>query len=380
MLRRLVGTGLVTLLIAASGGLTAGAAVRPATAPGWRVSKVITLPKLATLLTVDPLGKRDAWAGGCAATRIQQPGPGAPPPNWPLTEHFDGKTWSRVATPARLHGCIRFIRSSSAGNVWALGWNETAHFVFSAFALRLVRGHWTVAQRWGPRTVGGYLPIGAAVLGKSSVWVFFEHNLVEHYNGHRWLRTSIPGETFLAGVSTDSQGGIWVLGEGSENVYHLQVIAGVANWVTTSVSSAIPLSASVTGIYAQTPDDVWVLGSDQRTEHGKTVFHPVAAHYVSGAWQPVGLSGVMALAGATSDGRGGLWLRRDWDNTGTPPGIVHYARAVLTPVRMPIRDRQRAGILDIARIPGTDSAWAVGAFMNNGALGASTAVIMKYGR
>jgi hypothetical protein len=47
---------------------------------------------------------------------------------------------------------------------------------------------------------------------------------------------------------------------------------------------------------------------------------------------------------------------------------------------MPIRDRQRAGILDIARIPGTDSAWAVGAFMNNGALGASTAVIMKLGR
>ena len=192
MLRRLVGAGLVALLIAASGGLAAGAAVRPATAAGWRVSKVITLPKLATLLTVDPLGKRDAWAGGCAATRIQKPGPGGPPPNWPLTEQFNGTSWRRVATPAGLHGCIRFIRSSSPGNVWAFGWNQTARFVFSAFALRLVRGHWTVAQRWGPKTVDGYLPIGAAVLGRSNVWVFFEHNLVKHYNGHRWLTRQYP--------------------------------------------------------------------------------------------------------------------------------------------------------------------------------------------
>jgi hypothetical protein len=380
MLRRFVGTVLLATLITASGGLAAGAAARPATAPGWRVSKVITQPRLVTLLTVDPLGKRDAWAGGCAATRVQKPGPGGPPPNLPFTEHFDGKSWRRVSTPAKLHGCIRFIRSSSPGNVWAFGWNETSHYVVSAFALHLVHGLWAVARRWGPKTVGGYLPIGAAVLGTSSVWVFFEDNLVEHYNGNGWRGTSIPGENFLAGASTDSRGGVWVLGEGSENVYHLQVTAGVTHWVSTSVSSAIPPSASVTGIYARTPGDVWVVGSSQVTRHGKTVFHPVAAHYVSGAWHSVGLRGVMALAGATSDGRGGLWLRRDWDNTGTPPGIEHYAGAKLTPVRMPIRARQRAGILDIARIPGTDSAWAVGAFMNTGALGASTAVIMKYGR
>jgi len=100
----------------------------------------------------------------------------------------------------------------------------------------------------------------------------------------------------------------------------------------------------------------------------------------SGAWHPVRLRGVKALAGAATDRQGGLWLRRDWDNIGTPPGIVHYARGTLTPVRMPVRAGQRAGILDIAAIPGTDSVWAVGAFMNNGSRGAYTAVIMKYGR
>jgi hypothetical protein len=389
MLRRLAGAGLATTLVAvsvvaaslvaSSGGLASAAPAAPAAAPGWRVSKVITLPKLVTLLTVDPVSKRDAWAGGCAATRIQQPGPGGPVPTRPLIEHFGGKSWHRVATPRGLGGCIGYIRSSGPGNVWAFGWNVTPKFVTSAFALRLARGHWTVAKRWGPKTIGSYLPIGAAVLSKSSVWVFFNNNLVEHYNGRSWRKTAVPGESFLQAVSTDSRGGVWVVTEGSEDVDHLQVVDGKAHWSSTSISGAIPSSGSVTGIYARTPTDVWVVGSSQVTRHGKTVFHPVAAHFTAGAWHSVGVHGILALAEATSDGHGGIWLRRDWDNTGVPPAILHYARGVLRTIRMPVRAGQRAGILDIARIPGTDSAWAVGAFMNNGALGASTGLIMKDG-
>jgi len=376
MLRRVMGSGIVVAIIGVSGGLTATAAMPRAGTLGWRVDTVITRPKLATLLTVDAIGKRDAWAAGCAATAISKPGPGPRPSNWPLIEHFDGRAWHRMATPARLQGCIRFIRSSSPRNVWAIGWNETQQASFSAFALHLVGGRWTTAHRWGPKIVDGGLPIGAAVLGPSSVWVFFEHNIVEHDNGHAWLMTSVPGEIFLAGASADSRGGIWVAGEFSGMAYHMRVVGGAAHWFATSLAAAFPAGSQATGIFAPAPGDVWAVGSHQ----AQTVLRPAMAHYTAGTWHSVRLRGVFTLAGAASDGADGLWLWRGWDTTGTPPGIMRYAAGALTSVQMPVRARQRAGIFEIAAIPGTNSAWAVGAFLSNGALGASTAVIMKTGR
>lgn len=376
MLRGVVRTGIVVGLaaglIAMSGGISAIAAAHRGSALAWRVNAVITRPGNATLLTVDAIGRRDAWAGGCATTAISGQGSMVP-----LIEHFAGKSWHRVATPAKLiHGCVRFIRSSSRGNVWAVGWDEAAHFSFSAFALHLVRGRWTIAHRWGPKIVDGGLPVGAAVLGRSSVWVFFEDNIIKHYNGHAWVTTSIPGENFLAAASADSGGGIWVAGEFSDMAYHLRVIGGAAHWLATSFAGVLHFSGTIKGIYARTPDDVWVTGSADV----KTAFRPVMAHYTGGRWRRVNLRGHFALGGATSDGPHSLWLRRDWDNTGTPPGIMRYSAGALTSVRMPVRAGQRAGVFEIAPIPGTNSAWAVGAFLNNGALGSATAVIMKTAR
>jgi hypothetical protein len=212
------------------------------------------------------------------------------------------------------------------------------------------------------------------------VWVFFEHNVVEYYNGHAWLKTSVPGELFLAGASADSRGGIWVAGEFSAMAYHMRVVGGAPHWFATSIGAAFPAGAQTTGIFAPAPGDVWAVGFNQVQQHGSIVFRPAMAHYTSGTWRSVRLRGVFALAGAASDGADGLWLWRDWDTTGTPPGIMRYARGALTSVQMPVRARQRAGIFAIAAIPGTSSAWAVGAFLNNGALGASTGVIMKTGR
>src|SRR5215472_7517511 len=61
---------------------------------GWRINTVISVPhKAVVLVSLDPVSSGDAWAAG---TLFAEYGTALRP----LLEHWNGRSWRRVALPA----------------------------------------------------------------------------------------------------------------------------------------------------------------------------------------------------------------------------------------------------------------------------------------
>jgi hypothetical protein len=381
--RRLLVTS--TVLAAAASATPAVAHAVGSAVPGWRVVASIDRPKYNSLLSVAATSTRSAWAGGCWQRTPNKPGP-APVPVYPMAEHFSRHVWRRSVLPAGLSGCITEVGASSARNVWAFGNSVSRHFQVSVFALRRRSGRWSVAHTWGPRITLDNGFVGAAVVSRTSVWVFLGSDVVEHFDGTAWHRMSIPGlglPRSLSSVSVDSRGGVWVLANGNtgiDSVARPKLTAKGYAWQVTPVFGLLPPGGGFTSIYARTPGDVWLVGGGQRQVHGRTVFFPVAAHFASGAWHAVSVTGSFALRAAVTDGHGGLWVTTDWDATGVPPHLLHYTGGRFIPVRLARHGSRYVGVFGLARIPGTTSVWGAATLSGLGGLGAPGGLVLKDGR
>lgn len=372
--------GAVTIALASQAAATAQAAGGPAAASlRWHVVSMVREAKFNGMFAVDAISRREAWAGGCGQARQQQPGPNPVSiPAHPVLQHYSDGDWRAVSVPKGLAGCITSIKSTSAANVWALGWSENTSFAVRAYVLHLVHGRWVVAKRWGPSGPDAF-PVATVVLGKADVWVFFQDATVEHLDGTGWHRSVIKlpeGPRAIQAASGDTHGGIWVLTDQSY-VMRLQVTAGHEIWKALLLPDP---SSGLTGIYAATPRDVWVSGGSQRQSHGHAVFFPVLDHWTGSVWHQVQVSGTFPLRSVTGDGRGGLWLTSDWDSTGTPPFPVHYTGGRLVADRLARRGGKYVGTFAIAQIPGSQSAWGAGSLSGKGGLRDTGGVLLKYGR
>lgn len=376
--RVLLCAGVMASMLTTAGatGAQAAGAGHPASL-GWRLALNVRQTRFGLLHTVTAISAQNVWAGGCGQASASLPGP---KPVWvptrPVIAHYRYGAWRPSRLPATLRGCIDFIDASSAANVWAFGESLNRRFQLSVFALMLKNGRWVVARWWGPGTTKSVREVGAAVLSRKNVWVFWQDAVVEHFDGSSWHRSKIAlpfADPGLEAVSVDSGGGLWVL-TNQLYVMRLRVTAGRYSWQAELLPGVKP--NDLASIYAQAPGSVWVTGGGQHFVHGHWVWVPLLEHRYGGAWHHLTARAAVTLASAASDGSGGLWLATDYGNPGHP--LVHYAGGRLIPIRLAAGVGKSVVVTALASIPGSRSAWGVG-YLSRQAVDLG-GVLLKYGR
>jgi hypothetical protein len=171
------------------------------------------------LNAVAAVSAKNVWAVGCSR--------GCNGPD-SLILHWNGKRWSKVASPDPGAGLdeLTGVSAVSASNVWAVGYScSTAGC--KSFKTLIV--HWN-GRKWStvaspdPGTVFNFL-YGVTAVSATDVWAAgseipdgsaLSTSLVLHWNGRKWSRVHSPnvsGEsTTLYGVSAASAADVWAVG------------------------------------------------------------------------------------------------------------------------------------------------------------------------
>jgi hypothetical protein len=202
----------ITSLLALPSGLAAGPPasaslrVRPAANPGAE----------NYLTGVKTLTKRNAWAVGwfCPAACVPQSARD-------LIEHWNGATWSRVASPEPgTNDRLTSISASSAGDLWAVGTYENATGT-SPLVLHSNGSKWTkVALGLGvasltsvyARTPGDVWIVGS----RPSPRTGDSQTLILHWNGRSLKQVTSPDPgpiAILSGVAGSSASNVWAVGQ-----------------------------------------------------------------------------------------------------------------------------------------------------------------------
>jgi hypothetical protein len=196
-----------------------------------------------------------------------------------------------------------------------------------------------------------------------------------HYNGHAWSR--VAGGGGLEGGSALSPGNVWAFG--GTAVAHWNG----HTWSRTSVAHLLPArqllnNPAVTGIYAQSANSVYAIGSGNLQDEGGPI---VVLHYNGHTWTKVAQGnyglGTQPLQQIASDGRGGLWLPMPGAG-GQKSYLLHYSGGHLTATALPV-PASKINIDTVSLIPRTRDVLAGGFTHQAGNPGTNdVAVVLEY--
>lgn len=162
----------------------------------------------------------DAWAVGTYYT----------PRSQALVEHWNGRSWTQVPSPAA--GDLLGVSTASATDAWAVGWlDATGSDPNKTLSLRWDGTSWAKVPSPSPgRTACSECSTPAnelaavAITSPSNGWAVGEYltsggskvaAMTQHWNGTRWARVANPGGTtysYLFGVSMVSATDGWAVG------------------------------------------------------------------------------------------------------------------------------------------------------------------------
>lgn len=217
----------------------------------------------------------NAWAVGGIG-----PGPGVGTANVPLIEHWNGQSWSLAQYPAPAGGQLRAVAATSGSNVWAVGW------IGSGPATRTLIEHWN-GTRWrqiASHAPGGFGTLqGIAATGPDNAWAVgytqsgpggSYQSLTLHWNGYRWSVVPSPnptGQTDLIAVAAASPQDAWAVGYTNPNVCsNGGPQCGTAAFHWNGSSWAAVPSANPPAGYLNAFEDVVIISADNVWAVGTT--------------------------------------------------------------------------------------------------------------
>jgi hypothetical protein len=252
--------------------------------------------------------------------------------------HWGGTRWRQEAMPSTALVPL-VVRASSASDVW----------VFGAYAASGAAFRWD-GSRWHQTSLPAARGGGdAAVLGPSDVWFGYPNCQsgarcpAYHWDGSSWTAIKLPRRFVLTGLSGSAPGNLWVAGFLEARAGAAQGVVAAYRWLNGSWSRARLPRIGTGGrfaIAAPASSNVWIALT--------WTARPLTLHWNGASWRrlPVPAQSIELGAPIAPFGRDGirvgataLWNGRGWQFG--PPLI---------------------GGFDIATVPGTTSAWMVGAW------------------
>ena len=202
-----------------------------------------------------------------------------------LIEHWNGSSWSVIASPSpsSFGDVLNSVSAVSASNLWAVGFQQTSSGAPQTLIERWNGSAWSVVSSPSPSSIGDSLNGVAAVTG-SSVWAvgfrqnsrFSQRTLIEYWNGTQWSVVASPnvgpGNNQLYGVAALSLTRVWAVGTTVQQNGPPQTLAeqwNGAQWSVVASPNRLG-GANLAGVAAISASVVWAVGFDASgalTEH-----------------------------------------------------------------------------------------------------------------
>jgi hypothetical protein len=319
---------------------------------------------------VAAFANNDVWAVGEAR-------PASTGYNHTAIEHYDGTSWSIVASPSGSgDNSLRAVTTVPATHeLWAVGYYNG----FGSSSLALIEHYdgtsWSLVS--SPTIGTGDVLYGVTALASDDVWaagsyVDGSNNLdvlIEHYNGTSWSVAATPSLASFAeiyGITATAANDVWAVGYiGPNPVKTLVEHFDGTSWSVITSPNAYTNTNWLYAVSATSASDVWAVGYDinPNTFHDETLIE----HFDGTSWSVVASpnpSQINYLFGVAALAPNNVWaVGRQYDPvTGNQPSLIlHYDGSVWSVVPSPNVD---GAVQDyfyaITAVPGTRDAWAAG--------------------
>ncbi|WP_052890113.1 hypothetical protein [Thermogemmatispora carboxidivorans] len=304
----------------------------------------------------------------------------------PLIQHWNGKAWSIVPSPAPSEpALLKSISGSAPDDIWAVGstTNTPNHTLVE---------HWD-GKSWSivSDAVGTGQLNGVVALAHNDVWAVGTSNsqaLIEHWDGKSWsvaLQANLAGQgDSLLAIAASSAHDIWAVGTSLKVNYNFQgygvnlnmssMGSGVIvhwdgnSWKAVSGQGPSTQMAMLSGVTALAPDNVWVVGSTfQGSLLNGMQAKTLVEHWNGSQWSVVPSSDApnafaSYLTGVAAVSPGNVWavggafsgshfsaLLENWD--GAHWNLIQAPNAA---------DGRQHMLLGAAAVPNTKQVWVVG--------------------
>ena len=231
--------------------------------------------KIREFHDVTALGPDDVWAVGTEIrlrTGVIHP----------LTEHWDGTSWSLVNAPdgGAARGELKGVAAGSSGNVWAVGYREVSGHS-EPLVMRWDGTRWHVlAAPPGdalndvtPRRSGTIWTVGSNPFG-------INHALLARRLDSGWVTSDVPPRVLKAMAWYRASDG-WAVGykpgPHSAPLQPLVVHWDGSSWIE-SPTPELHRSAELRGVAAISSHQVWAVGT-------RNYLHPLLMHWTGSEWR-----------------------------------------------------------------------------------------------
>ena len=300
----------------------------------WRVQATDVVSDDTGLISVKAFATNDTWAGGYFT--------GAWPGHAPLLEHWDGSSWSVVATPALTWTNTRIdsIDGTGPNDVWAVGKANEPETTTQPLILHYDGSNWSIVP--GPVVTGTWAGLDAVTaIAPDDVWVVGsiagvsyrdQQPYIAHWDGEEWTVFDSPtgdgDSSHLSAVDAISANDVWAVGY-DRDVKGNYVTPLIVHW-DGSTWSAVPNPSYTTGAHelnglkALAANDVWAVGREDNMA--------LIEHWDGSTWTKVAATGpdapwyaLIQIDGAAPDD---LWavggVTYEDDPAHSRPLLMHY--------------------------------------------------------
>lgn len=342
------------------------------TASAWQGGdwKIVSSPNRGTgdnnLSSVAAISARDGWAVGFSSNNSG--------PYQTLIERWNGATWSIVSSPNpgvafnNLYG----VAAISARNVWAVGAYGNGN-VNHTLTEHWNGTRWSVVASPNAGDPSPYISLSAVSgISTNNVWAvgYASKNLVvktliEYWNGKVWSIMPSPNvgpsDNLLTGVAAVTAKNVWAVGYYFTDSSHSHSRSLIEHWngvkwsvVPTPNPGSINTLSSVA---ARAANDVWAVG---QSASGSEPAQSLIEHWNGKTWSVVSSPHVgisSGLASVTTISARDVWAT---GTANTMTLIMHWNGTRWSVVSSPNVANAYNYLQGVARVPGTDSVWAVG--------------------
>jgi hypothetical protein len=330
------------------------------------------------LTAVSASSSANAWAVGssCSATCKT------------LTVHWNGTSWSKVASPNAGSGAnsLSGVYTVSATDAWAAGdyCTTSACAVEDTLIVHWNGASWSKVKSPSPSSVVNVLT-GVSGTSGGNIWAAgyligasgSDNTLIVHWNGTAWSTVNSPnpsktGANLLNAASAVSSGSAWTVG-----TYDTTAAAGAnlalrwngAAWSKVKAPNPSATFNSLSGVSATSAGNAWAVGTAQTTAPGSALI----LHWNGTAWSkaktpnPAGAS----LSAVSADSGTDAWAVGDYcvASCGGPGAVLdtltlRWNGTSWSKVKSPSPSSTGRNLLFGVSATSATSAWAVGANPN----------------
>jgi hypothetical protein len=285
--------------------------------------------------------------------------------------HWDGASWQQTPSPdpSSSQNHLTGVAADSAGDAWAVGYDTNQGNQLQTLIVHWNGSSWQQVPSPDPGGAAhkNFL-LGVTAISPSSAWAvgtYFKgtyfHTLILHWNGTSWRQVTGNASRSGALFGVDAAPGhLWAAGVYNFTARHPPLIdeRKDSRWVRTT----LPGNGLLAGVSGSSPSSAWAVGTGGL---GSVVFH-----WAGSSWQEVpspqpgdfnSLDSVAAISAANA------WAAGDWYGSNADHTfLIHWDGSAWSQVPSP--DPGGFASLRAVAASSPTSAWAVGDYMSTGHL------------